>query len=102
MRDFHPLHTLLCGQCFRWTENPDGSFDGVAYKKGINVSFSDGTLIIKNTTEDDFNNIWSHYLDLDRDYAPVKEILSSDSDLKKAFEAGGKILPNKVLFRRPR
>lgn len=88
VRDFNPVHTFLCGQCFRWTENPDGSFDGVAYKKGINVSFSDGTLIIKNTTEDDFNNIWSHYLDLDRDYAPVKEILSSDSDLKKAIEYG--------------
>ena len=22
--------TLLCGQCFRWEENPDGSFSGFA------------------------------------------------------------------------
>ncbi|MBE7046969.1 MAG: DNA-3-methyladenine glycosylase 2 family protein [Ruminococcaceae bacterium] len=88
VRDFHPAHTFLCGQCFRWTENSDGSFDGIAYKKAVNVSFSEGTLIIKNTTEDDFNNIWSHYLDLGRDYTSVKEILSSDTNLKNAIEYG--------------
>ena len=86
--DFHPVHTFMCGQCFRWIENEDGSFDGVAYKKVINVSLNENSLIIKNTSEDDFNNIWKHYLDLDRDYAPIKKILSDDINLKKAIEYG--------------
>ncbi len=88
VKDFHPVHTFLCGQCFRWVENPDGSFDGIAYKKAVNVSLTKGTLIIKNTSEEDYNNIWRHYLDLDRDYAPLKEILSVDENLKKAIEYG--------------
>lgn len=88
VKDFHPVHTFLCGQCFRWVENSDGSFDGIAYKKAVNVSLTKGTLIIKNTSEEDYNNIWRHYLDLDRDYAPLKEILSVDENLKKAIEYG--------------
>ena len=86
--DFHPVHTFLCGQCFRWVENEDGSFDGVAYNKVINVSLKENSLVIKNTSEEDFNSIWRHYLDLDRDYAPIKKILSHDTNLKKAIEYG--------------
>lgn len=88
VRDFHPAHTFLCGQCFRWIENDDGSFDGIAYKKAVNVSLEDSTLVIKNTTEEDYINIWRHYLDLERDYTIIKNSLRTDDNLKKAIEYG--------------
>ena len=88
VKDFHPVHTFLCGQCFRWIQNDDGSFDGVAYGKGVNISQNGDTLIIKNTNIEDYETIWKNYLDLDRDYTSVKTLLSSDKNLKKAIEYG--------------
>ena len=34
---FEPKHIFECGQCFRWTENLDGSYTGVVGKNALNV-----------------------------------------------------------------
>ena len=79
IRDFNLDHIFDCGQCFRWEKQADGSYTGVAFGNVVNMSFAagskddgrtncDGTLTIKGAGEDDFNNIWRNYLDLDRDY----------------------------------
>lgn len=68
--------TLDCGQCFRWNENSDGSFTGVAYGKCVNVKKKDSTLYINNANVDDFNNIWKPYFDLELDYGKIKESIS--------------------------
>ncbi len=38
---FNPRHTFLCGQCFRWEEQSDGSFTGIAGDKVANVKMND-------------------------------------------------------------
>lgn len=68
--------TLDCGQCFRWNENSDGSFTGVAYGKCVTVKKKDSTLYINNANIDDFNNIWKPYFDLELDYGKIKESIS--------------------------
>lgn len=88
VKDFTPVHTFLCGQCFRWEECDDGSFDGVAFGKAVNISFVKDTLIISNSTYDDYVNIWMDYLDLNRDYAPFKKELSCDKYLDIAIKYG--------------
>lgn len=85
---FHPRHTFLCGQCFRWNEEDDGSFTGVAHGKVLNLSLENEKLLIKNTNPADFNALWRGYLDLDRDYGAIKQKLSKDDLLAKAVSHG--------------
>ena len=37
--DFDPQQIFLCGQCFRWTEEEDGSFTGAAMGKIANIRY---------------------------------------------------------------
>jgi len=73
--DFELKDTLMCGQCFRFKENADGSFSGVAFGKVITLQKADDTLILY-TSEEDFINIWKGYFDLELDYGKIKEDLS--------------------------
>ncbi|WP_425446328.1 DNA-3-methyladenine glycosylase family protein [Dethiothermospora halolimnae] len=86
--DFEPKHIFECGQCFRWNEEDDGSYTGVAHEKVINVKKEENNIILSNTNREDFNNIWYEYFDLDRDYKAIKEELSRDEVLKKSTDFG--------------
>ena len=103
IRDFDLDHIFDCGQCFRWERRPDGSYTGIAKGKIVNLRYEKtgfdrttadcrvaaGTLIIDNCTEEDFQNIWRPYLDLDRDYATIKRKLSKgDPVMRRAIQNG--------------
>ncbi|CEK36207.1 DNA glycosylase,3-methyl-adenine DNA glycosylase II,3-methyladenine DNA glycosylase/8-oxoguanine DNA glycosylase,8-oxoguanine DNA-glycosylase (ogg),8-oxoguanine DNA glycosylase, N-terminal domain [[Clostridium] sordellii] len=87
--DFDPKHIFECGQCFRWNDQGDGSYTGVAKGRVINVSREGDTIYLKNTNLEDFNNIWKDYFDLDTDYSKIKnELRNMDEYLEKATEFG--------------
>lgn len=87
--DFDPKHIFECGQCFRWKEQGDGSYTGVAKGRVINVFREGDTIYLKNTNLEDFNNIWKDYFDLDTDYSKIKnELRNMDEYLEKATEFG--------------
>ena len=87
--DFDPKHIFECGQCFRWKDQGDGSYTGVAKGRVINVSREGDTIYLKNTNLEDFNNIWKDYFDLDTDYSKIKnELRNMDEYLEKATEFG--------------
>ena len=86
--NFDLRHTFLCGQCFRWYENDDGSFSGVAYGKAVKMELHDKELIIHNTSVDDAEKIWINYLDLNRDYSHIKGLYAQDEYVSKAMEFG--------------
>ena len=101
IRDFDPVHTFECGQCFRWEKQADGSYTGAAMGRIVNIRFDDdasdsavepdrsGRLTITPCTQEDFDNIWRPYLDLGRDYAAIKSTLSAGDDImKKACSYG--------------
>ena len=111
VKDFNLDHIFDCGQCFRWSRQPDGSYTGIAMGKPVNVSLKevpagegsgadvsaepDGCasprldLVIDNCSADDFEKIWRSYLDLDRDYGAIKAALSeSDEVMAKAIYGG--------------
>ena len=73
--DFDLKDTLLCGQCFRFKENEDGSFSGVAEDKELKVKQAQGVLSFY-TDEQSFNSFWRNYFDLDLDYSKIKKELS--------------------------
>ena len=45
--DLDLRQTLDCGQSFRWTENADGSFDGIAFGKKVRVRLDGERLYIE-------------------------------------------------------
>ncbi len=76
VHDLDLAQTLDCGQSFRWEEQSDGSFRGVAYGKCVRVSLDGDILYIENATKQDFDNIWHDYFDLSLDYGKIKEEIS--------------------------
>lgn len=88
VRNFELAHIFECGQCFRWNRQENGNYIGVAFGRVIEVEKKGEDVIIFNTTEDEFNSIWSNYFDLYRDYSEIKNVLSKDSILGKSVEFG--------------
>ncbi len=89
IKDFDPVHIFECGQCFRWIKQNDGSFQGVARGKTINVKYNNNILEVDNTTSEEFRDIWYEYFDLGTDYGEIKSILSQkDEIMKSAVEFG--------------
>lgn len=92
LEHFDLAQTLDCGQAFRWKSDDGVKWQGVAhgrlmtlYKNGA------GDLIIENTGIEEFNKIWKHYFDFDRDYTKIVSEISADPILKKAAEYSGGI-----------
>lgn len=65
---------LDCGQAFRWKKNENEIWEGIVCGKFLSVKQEKNKITFFNTTEEDFNNLWIKYFDLERDY---EEILSS-------------------------
>ncbi len=73
---FNLKNTFDCGQCFRWTENNDGSYSGIVKGKYVRVLSDNCNIIIEGTNEEDFHNIWKSYFDLDNDYNEIRKEIS--------------------------
>ena len=71
--------TLDCGQAFRWVKQPDGSWSGVVKGVFLNISKSGDTVTLKNTTKENFENIWRSYFDFDKDYEEICSTLKQDA-----------------------
>lgn len=94
IRNFTLSETLDCGQAFRWRETEDGAFEGVAFGKYLKLAADKEGIILYDTSEEDFLNIWKDYFDLDRDYGEIIEAISENEVLKTAsgFAGGIRIL----------
>ncbi len=94
VKNFILSETLDCGQAFRWSETEDGAFEGVAFGKYLKLAATEDGIILYDTTEEDFLNIWKDYFDLDRDYGEIIGIISENEVLKTAsgFAGGIRIL----------
>jgi len=87
--DFNPYHTFLCGQCFRWNANKDGTWTGIISDLGVRMLWDGKTCTFINMSESEFNKHCVHYFDLDTDYGKIKKLLAEkDEYLKKAVTHG--------------
>ncbi|MDO5477701.1 MAG: DNA glycosylase [Clostridia bacterium] len=89
-RDFSLRHTFDCGQCFRWNENGDGSYTGVAAKRAINISY-DGRIIKIDGAGKEDEAFFRDYLDIDRDYSEIKKRVSKNDVMREAVAFGSGI-----------
>ncbi|WP_300409805.1 DNA glycosylase [Lagierella sp.] len=87
-KNFNPKHIFECGQAFRWEKNDDGSYTNVAFNRVINVKQEEDNIILDNVSEEDFNNIWIDYFDLNRDYDLIKSSLANNETMIKALNFG--------------
>lgn len=71
--------TLDCGQAFRWKKQEDGSWSGVVKGVFLNISKTDDTVLLRNTTKENFENIWLDYFDFNKDYVKICDTLKQDS-----------------------
>ncbi len=88
VRNFNIKQILECGQCFRWDKISDTNYILVAYGRVIEVLQNDDEVVIYNSNEEDFKNIWLNYFDLERNYDEIKEVLAQDEILRKSVEFG--------------
>lgn len=96
-KDFNLRQTLECGQCFNFeqisaSESDDISschyeYSVIAHGRRLIIEQDKEVLTFKNAAEDEVNNIWRYYFDLDRDYETIKNtIIEADPDLKPIIE----------------
>ena len=97
--DFSLPQTLDCGQAFRWEETENGIWQGVAFGKYLKLErVADGTVVLYNTTEEDFKNLWLDYFDLNRNYNEIIAAISGNKVLNEAAKFGSGI---RVLNQEP-
>lgn len=83
--DFNLVHTFECGQCFRWEQDSNGKYIGVAGGKVIKAYEKDNKIVLECDDETFIKN----YFDLNRDYAKIKSELSlKDSIMEKGTKLG--------------
>ena len=84
-KNFDIRRTFLCGQCFRWSEDENGEFSGIAGGRSLTVTQSGDEVTLHGVSEQDIS-FWENYFDMGTDYSAYIEALSADETLKKACE----------------
>lgn len=69
-KNLNPRRTFDCGQCFRWNEDAEGRWRGVASGKAAVVWAENGRTYIECALDDIF--FWRDYLDMDTDYEEAR------------------------------
>lgn len=95
VKDLDLAQTLDCGQCFRWEQQDNGDFKGIAFDREVTVHKQDNCLHIHNAKATD-SKLWSDYFDLDFDYSKVRNELSS---INKVLENATKYAPGIRILR---
>ncbi len=90
--DFDLDETLDCGQAFRWTKTDEKTYSGFFINRHLEISdIGDSTFVLKNTSENEFLDIWADYFDLKTDYGAMKKRFSQDRILSQACKFAGGI-----------
>lgn len=77
--DFGLAETLDCGQSFRWRQEEDGSFSGVAFGRELRLGWEGDALLLHRVTLEEYDQIWRDYFDLAFDYGALKRELAKIS-----------------------
>ena len=84
--NFDIRRTFLCGQCFRWSEDENGAFTGIAGGKKLTLTQQGSRITLSGINEQDIP-FWENYFDMDTDYSAYISVLSADEMLKKACDS---------------
>jgi len=85
--DFDLKKIFECGQCFRWNEDENGDYTGIAFGRYARLRRIGESVFISGCLED-FENVWRSYFDLDRDYTKIRQKLCIDDFMQRATAFG--------------
>jgi len=86
--DFNLMHTLECGQSFRWRQFNDWYY-GVVNGKFLKIRQEAQTLIVESSADEAPNQLEAfirHYLDLNRDLPTILRAVDIDAYIHRAIE----------------
>lgn len=87
-KSFKAKDIFECGQCFRWNEEPDGSYTGIFGHNVLNVK-EEKDIVITGICNGNIEDICKNYFDLDRNYEEIKGTLSLiDDNMKESIKYG--------------
>lgn len=87
--DYFDLDQIFnCGQNFRFDQKRDGSYCGVALGQTLHLKQQDNTLILYDTDEKTYEEIWMTYFALDVDYGMIRKQLDTDLPMHRALAYG--------------
>lgn len=77
------------GQCFRWQQINENTYRIPAFGKSLDIS-QNGEQFTLSCDEDEWNQIWKLYFDVDTDYKEAEQMImeSGDEFLKRAYLFG--------------
>lgn len=85
-KDFHLGQTLECGQCFHFRKLSEYAYGISAFGKLLHAEQIEDRVIFYDTSMEEYEQIWSEYFDLNRDYGAIKKaLLKKDSKLTEAI-----------------
>lgn len=84
---FNIALSLDCGQAFRWSENDNAVWHGVAFGRAVDIEQDGNIVTISGDVRQGDEELWKRYFDLDRDYGEICAKLKSDEYLRRAIEA---------------
>lgn len=83
--DFDPAQTFDCGQAFRFSPLPDGTWTGVAgSRRAVIERRADGIAVTCFCRDGDCEGAWTDYFDCARDYSALRQRLSAHPVLRRA------------------
>lgn len=86
---FDPKQIFECGQCFRWNQQPDGSYLGVVKHTVLQVKKVGEGIEFTSMGEEELAPLVEEYFDLEMDYETIKETLRKvDSYLANSISYG--------------
>ena len=91
IRDFDIEQILECGQCFHFKKIAEKEYGISAHGRLLHVKQEvceeTSSLVLYNCDLEEYNAVWEHYFDLNRDYGAIKkELLLRDNKLKEAMD----------------
>ncbi len=78
--DLSPSLIADSGQCFRWNEEPDGSYRVIHAGRCVYISAVSDHEYEFSCTEDEYESVWRPYLDLGISYAGIRESIDKKTD----------------------
>ncbi len=87
LSDFNLEETLECGQCFDFIKAEENAYDIIACGRYLFAEQKEDTLILYDTSMDEYESVWKDYFDFETDYADIKRrIIDIDERLKSVIE----------------
>jgi len=84
--NFDLSQTFDCGQCFRWEQTGEDTFEGIAFGRKLKIYKDNADIVLKKTSKEEFNKVWKDYFDLNTNYSDIASELSNiDPILLKAY-----------------